>query len=410
MIDILVFSFIGLLVGLVAGLTPGVHPNQVFVILISLMPFLSKFTGYGLIAFILAVATSNIVFNYIPAIFLSVPDPETVVNVLPGHRMVLEGKGLDALFISLCGSFFTLIFCIIMLPILIFFIPILNNHLYPYLHYLLAGLTLWMILLEKSWKKMFCSILLYVISGFWGILTLNSVMISADKALFPSLTGMFGVAGILLSLNEQSKIPKQIADGFFEVGNIKKIVLSSLIAGLLIGVLPGAGESQAGVLMSCITRMEQKEFLGSLAGINSSNMFFALISLYSFDKIRSGSSAAIKEVVDVFTAKELLFSIGVVLFSAGFSVLFTWFLGKKCLTFLETINYKVLSIWILVFTVLMVLILSGLVGIFILIISTCIGILPIAWGVKRTSNMGYLMLTTTLYFAGFTWLVYGLIY
>jgi len=40
------------------------------------------------------------------------------------------------------------------------------------------------------------------------------------------------------------------------------------------------------------------------------------------------------------------------------------------------------------------------IGLFILFISTCIGILPQILGIKRTSNMGFLMIQTLVYFAG----------
>jgi putative membrane protein len=410
MIETVAFVFLGLIVGLIAGILPGIHPNQVFVMLISLLPLFSMFSEYGLLSFILSITASNIIFNYIPSIFLSIPDSETVMNILPGHRMVLEGKGLNALFMSLSGSIFTLIASIITLPVLLFIIPILNNFLYPYLHFLLIGLTAWMVLLEKGLGGKLKFVFLYLISGFWGILTLNSVFISSDKALFPALTGMFGIAGLLMSLNENNKIPKQEVGKIFDIGNLKKIIISALVAGLLIGVLPGAGESQAGVLMSCIGKLEEKEFLSSLAGINSSNMFFAFISLYSFGKVRSGSAAAVKSVLGEFLIKDMFFSVGVLLFSAGISVIATWFLGKRFLGLVEKINYRTLSIIIIVFTVLMVILLTGFVGLFILLISTCIGILPLCWEIKRTSNMGYLMMTTTLYFTGLNWLVNGIIF
>lgn len=237
MIWVIGFTFIGILFGLIAGILPGIHPNQVFVVLISLLPLLSNFSDYSLLAFTVSLTVSNIIFNYIPSIFFSVPDPGTTMNVLPGHRMVLDGKGMDALFISLCGSFFTLIFCVMTLPFLLRVIPVMNNFLYPFLHFLLIGLTIWMVLLERGMKKKFCFIVSYLISGFWGILTLNSVFISSDDVLFPALSGMFGIAGLLLSLNETNSIPAQKKSGKTDVGNMKRVVFSSFLAGLLIGVL-----------------------------------------------------------------------------------------------------------------------------------------------------------------------------
>ena len=81
------------------------------------------------------------------------------------------------------------------------------------------------------------SLTLYLVSGLWGILCLNSTIITSDWALFPSLTGMFGIAGLLMSMNEGVKFPKQVVSKKIDVGNIWKIVVSGLVAGLLIGVV-----------------------------------------------------------------------------------------------------------------------------------------------------------------------------
>jgi len=410
MLEILLFCFAGIGIGIFAGILPGIHPNQVYVALIGFLPLLSGFSDSSILSLILACAISNVMFNYIPSLFFSLPDSSTVMNVLPGHRMVLEGKGLDALFISLVGAFITLIVCIITLPGLLYVIPIVHGLLYPYLHFLLFGLAAWMIIMEKTWRKKIISLFLFLVSGIWGILCLNSVVISSEWALFPTLTGMFGIAGLLMSMEEGMKLPKQIHEKEIDIGNIVKIILSGVIAGLLIGVLPGAGESQAGVLVSQFTALSQREFLGALSGINMSNLFFSIVSLYSFGKIRSGAAVAIDEVILDFNIQQLVFSTGVILFTAGLSVLLTWWSGKRMLTLLERINYKRISQIILIFTVLMVLWFTGIVGVLIMIVSTCLGLLPIFWNVKRTSNMGFLMVSTTLYFAGLTWITNGVLF
>lgn len=405
MFYILLFSVIGIFVGLFAGIMPGIHPNQVYVALIGFLPLLSAYPPSAILALILSTALMDTMGNYIPGIFFSLPDPKTVLNVLPGHRMVLDGKGLDALFISLTSAFITLILCIFALPALLFIIPILHEFLYPYLHFLLIGLALWMVVIEKTWRERFLSLFLYIISGIWGILCLNSTIISSEWALFPTLTGMFGVAGLLMSMEEVTKLPTQIVNDDVDVGSLKKISISGLIAGLLIGVLPGAGESQAGVLVSEFTNLSQKEFLGALSGINMANMFFALVSLYSFGKIRSGAAAAIDQIIFEFGINHLLFSIGIILFTGGLSVLITWYVGKKMLKKLEKINYKRISQIILLFTAGMVFWFTGFVGVFIMIVSTCLGVLPMLWDIKRTSNMGFLMVSTTIYFAGLTYVI-----
>ncbi|MDI6825732.1 MAG: tripartite tricarboxylate transporter permease [Candidatus Aenigmarchaeota archaeon] len=396
--EILLFVLLGIGVGIFAGLCPGMHPNTLFFIVLALSSFIPV-SSYSLIAFIITVSIMDLMANYIPNIFLSVPDTDLVINVLPGHRLVLKGKGHDALFISLLGAYGTLVLCLILLPLLIYIIPFLHNFVYPYIHILLLVTTGWMCLVEKGIKKKMLCALMYVLSGVWGILCLNSPAIKSQDVLFPALIGMFGVSSLILSLKEKVKLPEQRLSKEIKIGKTWKIVSVGLIAGLLTGILPGIGQSQAAVMVSTFGRMSEKEFLGSLSGINMSNLVFSIISLYSFGKIRSGAAAAIDEISD-FGFNELLFSACIMLLSSSLAVLITWFMGKNLLKYLQKVNYTLISKVVVVLIIGMVFWFTGFIGLFILFISTCMGILPALLGIKRTSNMGFLMVSTMFYFAG----------
>ena len=145
--------------------------------------------------------------------------------------------------------------------------------------------------------------------------------------------------------------------------------------------------------------MSEKEFLGSLSGISMSNLVFSIISLYSFGKIRSGTAAAIDEISN-FGFNELLFSVCIMLLSSSLAVLITWFMGKNLLKYLQRANYSLISKVVILLITGMVLWFTGFIGLFILFISTCMGMLPALLGIKRTSNMGFLMIPCILYFSG----------
>ncbi|RLE48229.1 MAG: hypothetical protein DRJ31_07615, partial [Candidatus Methanomethylicota archaeon] len=395
----MILSGLGIVLGFVAGILPGIHPNQFFVIFITLLPLFSTFSTPALVALIISTAVSNVFFNYIPSLFFSVPDANTVMNVLPGHRMVLSGYGLNALFISIVCALLTLIISIVLLPLFLVLIPIIHSFVYPYIHWLLIVVVALMIVKERKVKGKIAALVLYITSGIWGIVTLNSIVISSDDVLFPALTGLFGLPGLIASIETTTRIPYQVHVKDVKIPQLPRVVISGLLAGLLVGILPGAGEAQAGMVISEVVRLKESGFLGALAGINMSNLLFSVVSLYSFGKIRSGAAVALDRILLKFETEELLFSCGVFLFSAGVSAIGAWIIGKKFLRLLQRINYRKVSIIILVFTVLLVFVLTGLVGLFVLVISTFLGLLPLVLKVKRTCNMGYLILPTTLYFS-----------
>lgn len=403
MLNVFLFFLLGICIGIFAGLCPGLHPNTFFIILLSISSFIPS-DNYSLIAFIIAVSVADIMSNYIPNIFLSIPNSEVVLNILPGHKLVLQGRGYDALFISLIGAFFTLIISILLFPVLIYILPFLHTLTYPLIHILLIITIFWMCFVEKGIKKKIVCALIYLLSGIWGIVVLNSPLIKSQDALFPSLTGMFGLAGLLLSLKENRKIPEQKIEENIEIGNLWKIVIIGFLAGFLTGILPGIGQAQAGVMVSTFGKITEKEFLGALAGIGISNLFFSIVSLYTFRKIRSGAAAAISQISD-FSVKELIFSSFVMLSASSISFLITWFIGKKFLFYIQKVNYALLSKIVIILMIVLVFLFTGFIGLFILFISTCIGILPVLSGVKRTSCMGFLMVTTTLYFLGLNYMI-----
>ena len=399
MLEILFFCSLGILVGIFAGLCPGMHPNTLFFITLALSSVLNV-DVYSLIAFVIALSITDLFMNYIPNIFLSVPDSSLVLNVLPGHKLVLEGKGYEALFISILSAFGTLILTVVLLPVLIKILPSIHSSIYPFIHILLFLTIIWMCLIEKGIKnKIFC-VLMYFLSGIWGILCLNSPLIKNDEVLFPSLMGLFGLSSLLLSLNQKSSLPKQNLSKEINVGKIWKSILIGFFAGLMSGILPGIGQAQAATMLSTFGKLSTKEFLGALSGINMANFAFSIISLYSLGKIRSGAAAMIEKIAD-FDFNKLLFSLCIMIFSSSLAALLTWSFGKKFLNFLQKINYKILTKIIIISILFMVFQFTGFIGLFILLISTCMGILPQILGVKRTSNMGFLMVQTLIYFAGF---------
>ncbi|MBU0762952.1 MAG: tripartite tricarboxylate transporter permease, partial [Candidatus Altiarchaeota archaeon] len=112
------FCLIGCLFGVVTGLTPGLHVNTVCVMGLSMYSRI----GVDELEFALAMVCMSVThtfLDYIPAIFIGVPEESTALSVLPTHRLVLEGKAFDAVKITATGSLLGLVYSIVlMVPML----------------------------------------------------------------------------------------------------------------------------------------------------------------------------------------------------------------------------------------------------------------------------------------------------
>ena len=61
--------------------------------------------------------------DFIPSIFLGAPDEDSLLSILPGHKLLLRGRGYFAIIFTLYGSLTALPIIILFTPIFLFLLP-----------------------------------------------------------------------------------------------------------------------------------------------------------------------------------------------------------------------------------------------------------------------------------------------
>ncbi len=404
LIEILLFSLFGIVVGTICGLLPGIHPNNLLMLIIASLPLLSGYPVQAVVAFIISMVVVNTITSFIPSIFLGAPDDSTALSVLPGHRLLLEGKGLEAVYLSVIGGLGVVILFVLMIPLMLKILPILYSWIKYYTHWLLSAIVLVMILTEHGLKKKLWGLLVFLLAGILGLITLNSTILQPEWIFFPIFSGLFGISTMLISLKDKTRIPKQTKD----FGVVKKSlavagIIKGFFSGLIVGILPGVGAAQAGTLVQQISRKDDnKEFLVSLGGINTANTIFALAALYAIGRPRSGAAVAVERILGGFSSNDLILLIGVTLFVTGIAAIITFLISKKFLFLLERIPYQKVSIATTVFLIALTAFFAGWIGLLVLFVSTAIGLISPLTGIKRSLCMGVLILPVILYYSGIT--------
>ena len=111
-------SLLGSGLGSLTGLAPGIHVNTLALVLVASAPAVLPPLGAVclaaggraedapllLVALIVSAAVAHSFLDLLPSIFLGAPEEETAMSVLPGHRMLLQGRGLEAARCSAYGS------------------------------------------------------------------------------------------------------------------------------------------------------------------------------------------------------------------------------------------------------------------------------------------------------------------
>ena len=393
-VEIVLFTLLGILLGFITGLAPGIHPNTVFAMTFSLSFLLIGFPVQAVIAFVVSLAISNTFFDFIPSIIFGAPDEDSVLSVLPGHRMLLDGRGYEAIFLTVMGGLGVVLLTTISLPALIFFLPVIQAVIRPVLHIILLSIVAWMVWTDKS---RLAAASVFLLSGIFGFMTLNSF--PSDSAMFPALTGLFGLSTILTSIMAKTKIPPQKIPGKVH-GDWLKGSVTGWLAGLLAGLLPGLGSSQTGIISAQVFKARMKEFLIALGGINTSNMFFTFIVFYAIGKTRSGAVWMISQIIERLTFLDLCLIVIVGIMTSLLSAILTIKTAKVMLNKMKHVSYTKVMLLTLFVLVVLVAILTGPAGLLVSAAGMFIGLLTISLNVKRTHMMGFLILPTIIYFSG----------
>ena len=395
-IEILIAILFGILFGIFTGLIPGIHINLVCILLLSASPILlNHTTPITLAVFIIAMATTHSFLDSIPSIFLGAPDSDQVLNVLPGHKLLLEGKGFEAVKLTVIGSLLCLIFSVSLIPLLIPTVNFIYPHLKNYIGHILIVIITFMILKDKQRINNF---IIFSLSGILGIIVLN--MPNLKQPLFPLLSGLFGTSMLVISLLDNTKIPKQTLTESIEIKTktLIKAITAGTFAGTLTSFFPGLGPAQGAVLASQITRkLNTYGFMILVGGINTVNFILSLITLLVIDKARNGAVIVISKLINI-NKQILLIFIAAALITGAISTILTLNISKIFAKLMSKINYKITIISVLTLITLLVIYFSGPIGLVVLIVSTSIGVLPSELQTSRNHQMGCLILPVILFF------------
>ena len=183
-IEITIALIFGLLFGTFTGLFPGIHINLITTILTSSI-LSSQIQPLILIVCIVSMAITHTFLDFIPSIFLGAPEEDSFLSVLPGHQLLLEGRGHEAVMITLLGSLAAIPIILISTPIFIFILPSIVAKIQFLIPYLLIFISLYLIFSEKEFLL---SLTIFLLAGFLGFLTLN---LPIKEPLLPLLTRLF---------------------------------------------------------------------------------------------------------------------------------------------------------------------------------------------------------------------------
>ncbi|PIN93024.1 hypothetical protein COU54_04700 [Candidatus Pacearchaeota archaeon CG10_big_fil_rev_8_21_14_0_10_31_24] len=394
--EIILALIIGILAGTLTGLIPGLHVNLLALILLSLIPKFPNLSILPLVTFIISMSITHTVNNTIPAIFLGAPEEDTFLSILPGHKLLLEGKGYEAIILTIYGSLLALLLIIIISPVYILILPSIYSSIKLLIPYILIFISIYLILREE---KPLTSIIVFLLAGLLGILTFN---LPINEPLMPLLTGLFGLSALTISIKNKINLPKQIISPLNKIKisktEFKKTTLAAILSAPICSFLPGIGAGHAALISSETIPQTNRSFLILLGSLNTIVMGLSFVTIYSINKARSGSAMAVQKILESFTLSNLIFFIFIILISGIISAIIAIKLTKIFSKILNKINYNILSIIISIFLIILTYIVSSSIGILILATASSLGIYCISTNTRRINLMGSLIIPTIIFY------------
>ena len=406
MFELVIACFIGILIGTTTGMVPGIHVNTAGAILFASSTFLLTFLSPEFLCVLMvAMSIAHALIEFVPSMLLGVPQEGTATSVLPGHKMVLQGRAKEVIRIVCVGGFGAILVTILMLPIFTVVLPMLHEVSKPFTWMILLFASIYLTYnLTSTHRDFLWSLLLFVLSGILGW-TIFQTPISSGVTLMCTFSGLFGISTILFSLNDNSTLPHQ--NSFYDL-NIDfakfKSIFAGGITGAILGFLPGFGPAQGTVIAQAASGTNDNDdddtvnFLLATSGLNISDCLFSLMAIYIIGNPRSGIAVYMSYLISDMTLNHLIIYIFASLLAVSISLVLALKLGDSFSKLMARVDYKKLSIAVILLQIIILFVFIFYYEapvaymILALITSTSMGMLPHYLGVGKSHLMGVLII------------------
>ena len=429
-LTVLLAVLAGTAIACVLGVLPGLHIYNVMGVLVLGVMGLAE-TGVDVPAEVFLPAMTGMivgwsVVNTIPAVLLGTPDESALFTVLPGQKYLMSGRGFEGTMITavgaLAGAWFLLA---VVAPCAPVYLPVAQEVLKPHMHWILWIIITFMLMSEwpkggnrgkagwakfyDAWKTLLAGLATFLLSGLLGFILLTASPVSHEVAfqnIMPAFVGLFAVPWCLLNMISAADVPPQrLAKSLDLDGDvILRSVWSGGLGGGIAAYFPVVTGGVGGMLAghACAQREERVFIMGQ--GVSKFIYYvgaFMLMFVPGLNLTRGGGAWMVKTLYVPAGISDYYLVLGSIAVAAGVSYLLMEPLTRLTVRFVSRFNYRHVSTVALAVIVLMVLLMTGWIGLFIAAVGTGIGLLPVLFGSRRLNCLGILLLPIACNMSGF---------
>lgn len=389
MLEIVFLVILGIFAGVFTGLTPGIHPNTV---IFAFLPFYFAlnfdFVIYA--SFISGMSLSHTFHDFIPSIFLGVPEPDSALTALPGQDMALEGRGVEAFVYTVYGGLYSMLAGVVLAYPLYILIEEAYRAFEPVMPYCLLFVLLFIVFKSENWLN---SGTVTALSGALGVLSF-SVPVNQQYVLTPIFGGMFALPSVFNALREGEKLPEQSFSTVPDLDHWKGGFLG-FVSSIPITLFPGLTNTVSTTFLMPLIE-NRKSFISAMGAVNTSDIFLSFLTLIAMEKARSGASVAIQVTGNTDL---VVFVLGCSLLSAALSAPLSFHTVRLFLGSVLIENQAKLSVAVIAVLICTIVYLTGFLGLLIFAVGSAIGFFA-SINNERHSCMAVLLVPAILFFTG----------
>lgn len=347
--------------------------------------------NYAILLVSLLITTNY--FEFIKTTYLSAPDEGSALSMKYAQKLLINGRGAEAVKLLSIGALGTTLITAIITPTIINTLPIIEKTIKNYIGILLITLSLHLLLKEK--RNIGKATKIYTIAGILGTLTLRSETLT--QPLLPLLTGMYGLSNIIKNIKTKTDIPRQMNKVVTEIekSTIIKGITKAVMSSSIITVIPAIGPSQASLISNELVKTKnEQEKLITLGGVNTGDVIFSLTALIAINKARSG----IIEQINNITKTEYLTLILTAVISGIISYILVNKTANKISKAINKANYTKINITLSAIIITIVSIIDGWIGLITLLAATLIGLKSNNYSINQNHLMAALIVPTIIYY------------
>jgi len=377
--------------GTCSGLVPGLHANNFALLLAAAAPSVAV-DPLVLGAAMLAAGVVHTFLDIVPSLALGVPDAAMAASALPGHRLVLQGRGREALRLSAMGSgLATLLALALSFPVtwaMLRLAPLLSQ----WFPLVAAAVLVALLATEPSHRARAAALLTFALATGLGLLVLPLSLSGpvAGSVLAPLFGGLFG-APVLLDALDGDGVPEQ-ADALLAMPPADLAVSGAAggISGAAVGYLPGVSAGVAATLSlpAVPERSDLRGFVVATSGANTSNAVFALFALVALGSPRTGVLVAVDEAGSPLSLRVLL---PVVVTAGAVGFVLVGVLGDVAFRLVTRVNQQRLALAVLGLLAVLAGLFAGTAGLAVFALATLVGSVAPRIGARRVYLMGVLL-------------------